>query len=139
MKKIILTTAILNIFLLKINSQTIGGSGRISNNEMNTITNTYAPKLNPTFSGTVNGINSTMVGLGNVNNISDADKSLSNASILALSGKLDFVIYTSTIPTQIGVNYKLILVLADESNGNIPTLYFYDGTGLHWIPTSKLY
>lgn len=48
-----------------------------------------APSLNPTFTGTVSGITPTMVGLGNVNNTSDANKPVSIATQAALNIKLD--------------------------------------------------
>lgn len=46
-----------------------------------------APTANPTFTGTVSGITSAMVGLGNVNNTSDANKPVSTATQAALDGK----------------------------------------------------
>ncbi len=48
-----------------------------------------APLANPTFTGTVSGINSAMVGLGNVNNTSDANKPVSTAQQTALNLKAD--------------------------------------------------
>jgi trimeric autotransporter adhesin len=47
----------------------------------------YAPLNSPTFTGTVNGISKSMVGLGNVNNTSDADKPVSSATQSALNLK----------------------------------------------------
>ena len=46
-----------------------------------------APLANPTFTGTVRGITSAMVGLGNANNTSDADKPVSDAQQTALDLK----------------------------------------------------
>lgn len=43
------------------------------------ISSKYATISSPTFTGTVSGITSTMVGLGNVNNTSDLDKPISTA------------------------------------------------------------
>lgn len=43
-----------------------------------------APIQNPTFQGTVNGITATMVGLGNVDNTSDANKPVSTAQNTAI-------------------------------------------------------
>ena len=43
----------------------------------------------PTFTGTVSGISSTMVGLGNVDNTSDVNKPISIATQTALDGKVD--------------------------------------------------
>lgn len=53
----------------------------------------------PTFTGTVSGITSTMVGLGNVNNTSDAGKPVSTATQTALNLKLDIAnpVYTGKL------------------------------------------
>jgi hypothetical protein len=48
----------------------------------------YAPLSSPAFSGTVSGISATMVGLGNVENTSDANKPVSTATQTALDLKL---------------------------------------------------
>ena len=60
-----------------------GGSG------VNTSTGTGSLVLSasPTFTGTVNGITATMVGLPNVNNTSDANKPVSTATQTALDAK----------------------------------------------------
>ena len=47
-----------------------------------------APTFNPTFTGSVGGLNSSMVGLGNVDNTTDAGKPLSTATITALALKV---------------------------------------------------
>jgi hypothetical protein len=47
----------------------------------------YAPLNSPTFTGTVNGISKSMVGLGNVDNTSDANKPVSSATQSALNLK----------------------------------------------------
>jgi hypothetical protein len=55
-----------------------------------TVTNsiaTKAPIESPTFTGTVSGVTKTHVGLGNVDNTSDADKPVSTAQQTALNGK----------------------------------------------------
>ena len=46
-----------------------------------------APLASPTFTGTVGGITKTMVGLGNVDNTTDAGKPVSTATQTALNGK----------------------------------------------------
>lgn len=46
-----------------------------------------APINNPTFTGTVAGITAAMVGLGNVNNTSDANKPVSTAQSAAISAR----------------------------------------------------
>lgn len=56
------------------------------------LTNLETTKANlaaPTFTGTVSGITSSMVGLGNVDNTSDANKPISTAQQTALNAKLN--------------------------------------------------
>ena len=53
-----------------------------------TAASTYAPIANPTFTGTVSGVTKSMVGLGNVDNTSDANKIISTATQTALDSKL---------------------------------------------------
>jgi hypothetical protein len=57
--------------------------------------NGKAPTADPTFTGTVSGITSAMVGLGNVDNTSDADKPVSNATYqeLNLKANLSYPIF----------------------------------------------
>ena len=50
----------------------------------------------PTFTGTVSGITATMVGLGNVNNTSDASKPVSTAQQTALDLKQNTISLTTT-------------------------------------------
>jgi len=47
-----------------------------------------APLASPTFTGTVSGVTASMVGLGNVDNTSDANKPVSTATQSALDAKL---------------------------------------------------
>ena len=49
--------------------------------------NNYAPKASPAFTGTVSGIDKSMVGLGSVDNTSDAAKPISTATQAALDLK----------------------------------------------------
>ena len=49
---------------------------------------TKAPMASPTFTGTVSGVTKAMVGLGNVDNTSDASKPVSTATQTALDAKL---------------------------------------------------
>jgi len=73
----------------------------------------YAPLNSPTFTGTVNGISKSMVGLGNVDNTSDADKPISSAtqSALNLKASLTGAIFTGsvTIPSGTG-NFNTLTV-----------------------------
>jgi len=54
----------------------------------------------PTFTGTVGGITKSMIGLGNVDNTSDANKPISTATQTALDLKLDSSTASSTYLTQ---------------------------------------
>lgn len=55
-----------------------------------------APLASPTFTGTVSGITKTMVGLGNVDNTSDADKPVSTTQQTALDLKANIASPTFT-------------------------------------------
>lgn len=69
----------------------VGTGGTLGTGAYATIAN-YAPIASPTFTGTVGGITKTMVGLGNVDNTSDASKPISTItgdSIIALRGSID--------------------------------------------------
>jgi hypothetical protein len=61
----------------------------------------YAPLNSPTFTGAVNGISKSMVGLGNVDNTSDADKPVSSATQSALNLKASLVGAAFTGPVVI--------------------------------------
>lgn len=64
-----------------------------------TVTNslaTKAPLASPTFTGTVAGITKSMVGLGNVDNTSDANKPVSTATATALALKANLASPTFT-------------------------------------------
>jgi len=70
--------------------------GSLDNLEIAELTATSA-----TFSGTVSGVTATHVGLGNVDNTSDANKPVSTATQTALNAKLDssgFTYASITIP-----------------------------------------
>jgi hypothetical protein len=61
-----------------------------------TALSTKAPLASPTFTGTVSGITKTMVGLGSVDNTTDADKPVSTATQTALDLKLASATAAST-------------------------------------------
>jgi hypothetical protein len=58
-----------------------------------------APLADPTFTGTVSGITKSMVGLGNVDNTSDANKPVSTATQTALDAKasLSGAVFTGSV------------------------------------------
>jgi len=61
-----------------------------------TLVGTKAPLASPTFTGTVQGITKSMVGLGNVDNTSDSNKPVSSATQTALDAKLASATAAST-------------------------------------------
>ena len=65
--------------------------------DVNTALNLKANLASPTFTGTVSGVTKTMVGLGNVDNTSDANKPVSTAAQTALDLKANSADVTSTL------------------------------------------
>ena len=74
--------------------------------DSSTAASTYAPIASPTFTGTVSGITATMVGLGNVDNTSDANKPVSTATQTALNLKADLAspTFTGTVTLPAGTS-----------------------------------
>jgi hypothetical protein len=74
--------------------------------EIDTALGLKANLESPTFTGTVGGITSSMVGLGNVDNTSDADKPVSTATqnALDLKANLSRTLYANTYFLNAGVN-----------------------------------
>ena len=88
-----------------------------------------APIASPTFTGTVGGVTQAMVGLGSVNNTSDAGKPVSTAQQTALNLKANLAGPTFTgvpvAPTaSVGTNTTQIattaFVLANQSSYTLP-------------------
>lgn len=49
---------------------------------------------------------------------------------------LTSIVNVATYAAALAVTTKsLIFVIADETNDNLPTMYFYDGTTLNWLPS----
>jgi hypothetical protein len=68
---------------------------------------TKAPIANPTFTGTVSGVSKSMVGLGNVDNTTDANKPVSTATQTALNGKANLSGATFTGSVVVGASTSL--------------------------------
>ena len=68
---------------------------------------TKAPTSNPTFTGTVSGISKSMVGLGNVDNTSDANKPVSTAqqNAIDLKANINSPTFTGTVS---GINSTMV-------------------------------
>ena len=97
--------------------------------------NSDSPTLaNPTFTGTVSGITKSMVGLGNVDNISDADKPVSTAQQAALNLKANLAspAFTGTVLLPAGSNTSAPLQLATGTSLTTPAFgsVEFDGTNL---------
>jgi hypothetical protein len=75
-----------------------------------------APLANPTFTGTVGGITKTMVGLGNVDNTSDANKPISTATQTALNLKLNI---SDAASTYVPLNNESTMNATLNINGNL--------------------
>jgi len=96
-----------------------GGSGGITP-EIQAALDLKAPLANPAFTGTVTGITAAMVGLGSVNNTSDAAKPVSTAQATAIGLKAN-----SASPTFTGT----VVLPATTSIGTITNteLSYVDG------------
>lgn len=94
-----------------------------------------APLASPTFTGTVSGITAAMVGLGNVNNTSDANKPVSSATQTALNLKAPLAspAFTGTVT---GITAAMVgaattshsHAASDITSGVIPTARLGTGT-----------
>ena len=94
-----------------------------------------APLASPTFTGTVQGITATMVGLGNVTNTSDADKPVSSAQLAALNAKAPLAspTFTGTVALPAGSTAAAPLRLTAGTNLTAATLgsIEFDGNNLY--------
>jgi len=94
----------------------------------------YATINSPTFTGTVNGITSTMVGLGNVNNTSDLDKPISTATQNALN-----LLVASNSPSLTGIPTAPTASIGNNSTQIATTGYVITGiSGLIGTAPAKL-
>ena len=94
----------------------------------------YAPINSPTFTGTVTGITSSMIGLGNVNNTSDADKPISTATQSALN-----LLVSSESPNLTGVPTSTTAGYRTNTNQIATTSYVITGlSGLISTAPAKL-
>jgi hypothetical protein len=92
-------------------------SAKTDTNSLN-LTNRFAekaPVYNPTFTGSVSGIDKNMVGLSDVNNTSDMDKPVSSLTQAALDAKVNIADTSNMLSNyRTGINAKVNI--ADTSN-----------------------
>jgi len=99
-----------------------------------TITNVAlkAPIASPTFTGTVAGITSTMVGLGNVDNTSDANKPVSTATQTALDLKVDESLFDAKGDLLVASADNTPAKLTVGTNGYLLTANSAATNGVEW-------
>ena len=99
-----------------------------------TITNVAlkAPIASPTFTGTVSGVTATMVGLGNVNNTSDANKPVSTATQTALDLKVDESLFDAKGDLLVASADNTPAKLTVGTNGYLLTANSAATNGVEW-------
>jgi hypothetical protein len=99
-----------------------------------TITNVAlkAPIASPTFTGTVSGVTATMVGLGNVDNTSDANKPVSTATQTALDLKVDESLFDAKGDLLVASADNTPAKLTVGTNGYLLTANSSAANGVEW-------
>ena len=124
-------------------------SGEASTPTVTVDTTVIAPLASPTFTGTVAGVTKSMVGLGNVDNTTDANKPVSTAQQTALNLKAPLAsptfTGTVTVPTPIGNTDASTKVYVDStasttaSNASTAlTNHDADTTNIHGIVDTSI-
>ena len=86
-----------------------------------TASSTYAPINGPTFTGTVSGVTKAHVGLGNVDNTTDANKPVSNATQTALDLKANLAGPTFTGTVTVGAS-GIAFTDGSQTKQGVPSL-----------------
>lgn len=84
---------------------------------LTTLVNSKAPINNPTFTGTVGGITKAMVGLGNVDNTTDANKPVSTAQLAALDLKANITDVPELAQDAVGNALSSVFTYNDSTGG----------------------
>ena len=95
--------------------------------DVNTALGLKAPIESPTFTGTVSGITKSMVGLGLVNNTSDADKPISTATQTALDLKANSTDVNTALNLKLNANANAVSATKLATSRNINGVLF-DGS-----------
>jgi hypothetical protein len=110
-----------NLGELTVQTKLIVPEINLNNNDLQATLDSKANLNNPTFTGTASGITKTMVGLGNVDNTSDASKAVSTATQTALNLKANLInpTFTSDITlSTTGANEIIFNTNASTPNYN---------------------
>jgi hypothetical protein len=102
---------------------TAGNGLALTDNQFSADLTVLAEKNNPTFTGTVSGITKSMVGLGAVDNTSDASKPVSTATQTALDLKANLA-----GPTFTGTTTTAALTATGAITASASGIVFTDGT-----------
>ena len=107
----------------------ITAADKVKWNSTSTTLDLKAPIADPTFTGTVSGIDKTMVGLTNVDNTSDADKPVSTATQTALDLKAAYYPGTATCQMNYwdGSAWVVVAPGASLPGNQAQTLVFCNG------------
>ena len=99
-----------------------------------TITNVAlkAPIASPTFTGTVSGVTATMVGLGSVDNTSDAAKPISTATQTALDARIAKSLVDAKGDLIVASADNTVARLAVGTNGYLLTANSAATNGVEW-------
>ena len=117
-------TSVIQARVTNITDTEIGYLDGLSSN-IQTQIDTKAALVSPTFTGTVSGITKTMVGLGNVDNTSDANKPVSTAQASAIATAKSEAIADATsqvnaviasAPAALNTLDELAAALGDDAN-----------------------
>ena len=120
----VLGTNDINVYQFSgVGTYTAGTGIALSNNQFSADLTVVATKDNPTFTGTVNGITKTMVGLGAVDNTADSAKPVSTAQQTALDLKANLA-----GPTFTGTTTTAALTATGAITASASGIVFTDGT-----------
>ena len=82
--------------------------------------------------------------MGNVNKvdivtmIADLAAAMVNQTQLTSITPQIVATFADLAPLAVGTKIKIFIVTTDETNGNIQTLYVYDGVKLNWVPMTAV-
>jgi hypothetical protein len=128
---------------LEATSATIGDVSNTELQYLNGVTSaiqtqidTKAPIESPTFTGTVSGVTKSHVGLGNVDNTSDANKPVSTATQTALDAKIAKADISAKGAILVGTGSGTYVAQTVGTNGQVLTANSAQADGVEWTTIS---